>query len=564
VSGSDRSITSTVASLSVSSGPATARGLSTGGDRAFPLSRLRVTRWSAYAWGAIAAVAVFVAITCWWLTQDRSIPIYDAGDHLNTAFEYHNLIAAGEPLAPLTRPSIYPILGGIVGALSVFIGGINVASPIIGENLVFVSLLALGVYQTGRLLFGRAAGMLAVVFVLGSPLLIAQFHVFMLDAPLTALVAVSLWLLLASEDFKRRDVSCLAGLTVGLGLNMKSQFPLFVAGLVVVMLAHGGWRNWRGLAIFCVPAAVIGAPWYIVHFSELGTLLELGGTNSGASAALTPSTFSIINLLWYFWNVTNSQLLGPLFVLAAGGTLWTVAAVARRPGERGRGERSLKIELLAGAFAAWLAITLTPHHDIRYGMPLLAFVAVVATGWITWLPRAPRLAALALLVIGVGANTLGINFGVGREIAVGFPSTVASTVGASSFVLYSTNGFLVSAPSRDGDVPGLLEELHREGVDTITWSISESEAPDFSFEGLLPLARIAQLSTEITQRSEFSSSPSVATLIHKSAGATGPAPCTRLSDGTGVWVVRYDTAARKLALYCPGRQPSFYDPGVVR
>ena len=77
----------------------------------------------------------------------------------------------------------------IVGALASFVGGVNVASPIIAENLVFVPLLALACYQTGRLLFGPLAGMLAVVFVLGSPLVVSLFHVFMLDAPLTALVA---------------------------------------------------------------------------------------------------------------------------------------------------------------------------------------------------------------------------------------------------------------------------------------------------------------------------------------------------------------------------------------
>lgn len=47
---------------------------------------------------------------------------------------------------------------------------------------MFVPLLALGCYHVGRLAFGRTAGALAVVFALGSPLLIEQFHVLMLEA----------------------------------------------------------------------------------------------------------------------------------------------------------------------------------------------------------------------------------------------------------------------------------------------------------------------------------------------------------------------------------------------
>ncbi len=287
---------------------------------------------------------VFIAITCWWLTQDRSIPVYDAGDQLETAILYHNMIAAGNLLGPLTHRSLYPVLGHIVGATAAFVGGVNVASPIIGENIVFVPLLALGCYQTGRLLFGPLAGMLAVIFVLGSPLLISLFHVFLLDAPLTALVAVSVWLILASEDFGLGRTAALAGLAVGLGFNIKSQFPLFVVGLVAIVLLHGGWRNWRGFAIFCLVAGVVGAPWYVIHFSDLGTLLAYGGSHPiGEIPGTVPPTLSTDNLLWYFWNVLNSQLLAPLFALAVAGALWTSLEVVRGYDRQGR-----RLELSCG------------------------------------------------------------------------------------------------------------------------------------------------------------------------------------------------------------------------
>ena len=32
---------------------------------------------------------------------------------------------------------------------------------------------------------------------------------------------------------------------------------------------------------------------------------------------------------------------------------------------------------------------------------------------------------------------------------------------------------------------------------------------------------------------------------------------------TGVWVARYDAAAHKMALYCPGRHPQYYEIGKV-
>jgi 4-amino-4-deoxy-L-arabinose transferase-like glycosyltransferase len=514
-----------------------------------------------YAWGAIGATTAFIVLTCWWLTQDRSIPIYDAGDQLETAFRYHNMLQAGNLLGPFTYNNIYPILGHIVGALAALIGGVNVASPIIGENLVFVPLLALGCYQTGRLLFGPLAGMLAVVFVLGSPLLISMFHVFLLDAPLAALVAVAVWLILASEDFSRPSVAALAGLAVGLGVNIKVQFALFLIGLVVVVLLHGGWRNWRGFTIFSVVALAVGLPWYLVHFSELGEMFELASSGPGTPPGNIPPTLSIDNLMWYFWSVLNSQLLAPLFVLAVTGFIWTLVTLVRD-----RGRQAARLEFLAGGFAAWLVITfVTPHHDIRYGLPLIGYLAVVGTGWIACIPRATRPAAIAVLMVGVCANTLGITFGVGHETIVALAKPLPATEqGPDRIIIFATNGFLASAPHRDGDVPGLLDTLHREGVRTVAWGAEQSALPDFSSAGLIPLAEIAELTPVLTRSPEYSRSASVATLIHESVTSHTPVTCDRLSDGTGVWIVRYDATASKLAFYCPTRRPQFYAIGAVR
>jgi DNA-directed RNA polymerase II subunit RPB1 len=592
----------------------------------------------------------FIALTCWWLTQDRSIPIYDAGDHLETAFLFHDMIRSGNVLGPFNYESPYPPLGELVGTLAAFIGGVNVAAPIVGENLVFVPLLVLGCYQIGKLLFDARAGLLAAIFVLGSPLLIAQLHVFMLDAPETALVAIAVWLLLACEDFGNVGYAALAGVAVGAGMLVKVQFAQFVGGLILIVLLRGGWRNRRGLAAFVAVALVIAAPWYLNHLPQIATFTRDASPHEGVPVGDAPPTLTLTNFTWYFWNFLNSQFLVPLFALIVGGTVWFTVTLLRHrretpdvrvdgaaaavdpraapigpqaaqigpqaapiapqaapiapqaapigpqvahtglraapisngpraasagspatpagpqlaPGPTGRGRFAVRLEFFAAAMLAWLVITLTPAHDIRYGMPMMPYLAVIATGWIVYLPRPARLLAIAVVVLGVSANTLSTTFGVGGTAQIMFVHPLpAGEEFADSIRFYSNEGFLVAGPRRDGDVPGLLEDLRRKGVRTATWSIEQSTAPDFSFEGLVPLMRIAGLTLSITRTPEFSKSPGVVTLIHEPVIAHAPATCTRLSDGTGVWVVRYDTAARKLALYCPYRHPQFYDPGGV-
>jgi 4-amino-4-deoxy-L-arabinose transferase-like glycosyltransferase len=561
-------------------------------------ARIGVSRWSSYGWAAIGVTTAFVAITCWWVTQDASIPIYDVGDHLAVAFIFHDMIRAGNLLGPFNYESPYPPLGAFIGALATFVGGVNIAPPVIGENLVFVPLLAFGCYRTGRLLFGARAGLLAVVFVFGSPLLIAQFHVFMLDAPETAVVAVSIWLLLMCKDFSDVRFAALAGLVVGLGLLTKVQFPAFVAGIVLMILLRGGWRNRRGLIVFALVAFVVAAPWYLDHLEQFATFATDAGPHQGVPVGDTPATWTLTNFTWYFWNIMNSQFLAPLFTLIVGGTLWTVmtlfrhrsdafsaelpavkgltardARTTRGPGgdtldaDTDRGPFGARLEFFAGVAIAWLLITLTPSHDIRYGMPLMPYLAVIATGWIVYLPRTARLLAIALVVLGVSANTLSTTFGVGRVVHIALkrprPHGEEDT---DDIRLYTNVGFLVAGPRRDGDVPGLLEALHREGVKQITWGLGQSRYSDFSTEGIVALARIANLSVALAGTPEFYNSTQVATLIHEPITAQAPPPCTRVSNdagASGVWVARYDPTARKLALYCPTRRPQYYDIGGV-
>jgi 4-amino-4-deoxy-L-arabinose transferase-like glycosyltransferase len=529
-------------------------------------------RLSAPAWTAIGVTASFIALTCWWLTQDHGIPIFDAGDHLEVALQFHAMLSSGDLLGPLRFTWQYPPLGELIGALSAFVGGVNVASPIIGENVVFVSLLSLGCYQTGRLLFDARAGMLACVFALGSPLLISMFHVFMLDAPETALVAVSLWLILASERFARTNIAALAGLACGVGLLIKVQFPFFVVGVVLAALLAGGWRNRRGVLAFAAITLVVGAPWYIAHGSELQTILSFAGVTPEANAGNVPPTWSLSGLSWYFWSILNSQLLAFLFAFLLVGAIWMIAVQLLRRRSASR-PPSLSFDaqrqLLCGALVAWLGITLTRHHDVRYALPLLPYLAVIATGWISRLPRSGRLLGGGALVLVALANTLGITFGVGGTAAIALADRPPATEALPDrVVLFSNSGFLAGAPKRDGDVLGLLHRLHEQGVDTVLLRTSEGEQPDFSYEGVIPLATIAHLSSQVEVLESSSSgtqaldrtaitSTSV-TLIHRAVLSGEPPPCTRLSDGTGVWVARRAQTSRRLELYCPTRDPSYY------
>jgi Dolichyl-phosphate-mannose-protein mannosyltransferase len=515
-------------------------------------------RWTGQAWGAIGATTLFLAISCWWLTQDRSIPVFDAGRHLSFAFSSFEALGSGRIVHALTLSSPYPPFAYVVGDLGILLGGIDVAPPIVAENFVFVPLLALGCYHVGRLAFDRTAGLLAVLFALGSPLITAQFHVFMTDAPETAMVALSLWAILATEGFSRVGTSALAGIAVGAGLLTKEPFVFYAAGPVIVTALRGGPRAWRGMLMFALVVLVIALPWYaheLSHVTSLGTSTLHRAASGRPVSDIRPLPISVENFEWYFWNMVNFQLYLPLFAFAVVGFLWTMAGfVRRRPVSR------LAAELATGSVIAWLAITETFPHDTRYSMPLLVYLAVFGVGWIARLPRAGFVLATAALSFTVAVNTAGSSFGIGQLTSVTLPGANASSLQhPGELTLFSNRGFLVSGPNEDGDLLATLRALRRNGVRVVVLEPSTVTNGAFSALGLIALDEIAKLETySSAEVSAAALTRQVAVFHNAPIGAGESPPCLRLANGTGVWIRLGNPDAPGVRDYCPSRDPSFY------
>jgi len=523
-------------------------------DLARVTARVFQRRWSPAAWASIGLGILFIVVTCWWLSRDDSVPVYDAAIHLDLAIDAYEALSSGHLQTAFTEAAPYPPLTYLVGALGVFVGGVGVAPPIIAQNLVFVPLLALGCYKVGRLAFGPLAGLLAVVFVLGSPLIVEEFHEFMLDAPEAAMVAVAVWAILATEHFSRPGVSALAGVVVGLGMLSKETFVFFVAGVVLATAVRGGRRATRGVVVFAAAVLVIALPWYVYEFSRID---ELGNEAfgswsqlSGTSVALTvaPPRLSTANLEWYFWSVLNWQLYLPLFAFAAAGWIWTVAGFARR-----RPVSGFAPELAFGGFISWAALTETYVHAARYSIPMVVYLAVFGVGWVSRLSRpgqAVMATALALIAL---VNSLGVGFGVGRRVASA-PLTAIYEQQPGTVTLHSTHGLWIGAPRRGGDMLGLMQALRRDGVREVRWYSARETDIEFSLPGIAILARIAGLGVPGNGVEPAGTNRRYAFLTRIQPGPSVATPCIKLRNGAGVWVRLGGSDGPEPWNYCPQRR----------
>jgi Dolichyl-phosphate-mannose-protein mannosyltransferase len=510
-------------------------------------------------WGAIAA---FLAMTVWWLTQEGRVQDWDNGLHTIDAYMIHSELLEGRWTAPFTDFNTYPPLGHMVGALGMFIGGVNPASVIVASNVVFVPLLAVGCFGVGRLVYGSPrAGLLAALFALGTPMIVSEMHEFLLDPQQTAMVAVSVWAILASRRFERSGVAALAGALSGLAMLSKQTSMIFLAGpLAVTVLRGGGWRNWRGLLAFAAGLGVIAGPWYWYHRNELSELVSVhdGGSSpasANAAGGFFPQRLSRKSFGWYFWSTLNIQLLAPLTLALAIGVV-----LAMRDSLRDRSPRNLRPELLAGLFVSWLGMTLITHKDPRYSLPALVYMAVLGSGWIATSTNSARKPLSAVLVAVVALNLIGVSTGLGHTVRLTLPGAPKdSGLAERHITFYSPDGWLRGGPESDGNILSLMRGLKRVGVQNITFDAASSDDADFNTSGLQVLALQAGLQpTWVYNLGGIG--PHDAFMLRHVIQPGDPPPCRRMHDGTGVYVVLGNPIIpfAQYTFLCPGRQPTYY------
>ena len=148
---------------------------------------------------------------------------------------------------------------------------------------------------------------------------------------------------------------------------------------MLVAIAAGGWRNWRNLLLAGLAALIVAGPYYAVHLDEV---FDVGQESTvGSEIGATGTAFdrdariSFDNLTWYAWSAINEQYFVPLLLLFVTGFALAVRELRRR--------RHLP-ELLAGVVVTYLLLALVLSiRDARYIAPLVVYVAVISTGWMT-------------------------------------------------------------------------------------------------------------------------------------------------------------------------------------
>jgi len=290
----------------------------------------RVVNWRYFDWAVLACLVAVITITNFvWRSVETRPPHWDMGRHLWISLIYLNQFKHLQLWQMIVGYNYYPPLFYCLTIPFYLLFGINMPAAVL-SNVLFIAILAASTYGLGRRLWNRQTGLLAAVLVLCSPMLTSQFKEYQLDAPFTAMITLTLYLVVRSEEFTNRRFSMLLGLVLGIDLLTKWTAPGVLFLPVGVSAAIGLYRAYKthssrpliNLLSVTVIAYIIASPWYLTNLHQIKIDLLQNGITAGALEG-DPPVGTLASNLWYFWNLVNNQLYLLPSLLFAIGLLWS-------------------------------------------------------------------------------------------------------------------------------------------------------------------------------------------------------------------------------------------------
>ncbi len=321
----------------------------------------------------------------WWL-PDAQHPGYSGHPDETGVFAYARYMALGQliPMQFIYGGTLYFSLLNAFDYYGRLLGGTNeLANTILVGRYCFTACSLLTVVLTWRIgarLFNPVTGLLAALFLALSPA-----HAFLAQSirpdEFSALMGLLLvWmgvLILQGQPARDRMYFTATGLLLGLTVALRFPFVVFGAAPVVAYLArerNAGWRGslgallrWR-LPLLVAAAALayaLASPYSLLRPDLLQAGLQVQkGYQTGSFADAVDRGPGIYQYGW----LTLQQALGiPLHLLALAGVLLAMTRWS-----------AARLLLLAPALAYFIPITLINWVVVRYTVPLLPLLSLLA------------------------------------------------------------------------------------------------------------------------------------------------------------------------------------------
>lgn len=359
----------------------------------------------------LAVIILFhLVATFIWLKIDKSYLKLDAWGHYRYSLKAYDFLK-GIRYFKFSLSSVEPqkwhgILVGFSTAFLYFIFGNSQDTAIMINSAIFLTILVLSTYGIAKRIFDIRAGLLAAFIVTSYPIIYNNLSIYMLDLPLSSMVALSLYFFIASDNFCDRKNSLLFGLSFGLGLLIKFNYIAFIIGPLFLGLYHAitqksglSKNTLRNIVYLIIMTVFLCTIFYIAKSKDM--LQRIYDTsNFGIFKNYSP-TF-LVFLYWRFsWilksiEILISQGISFLFLIAfiIGFSFFIKLALKE--------QWKLYLALIVPLFMQIFLFSIPPDCLIRYSMPFLSLIAIITSIGLLGIENKTLKTAFIFLLICLG------------------------------------------------------------------------------------------------------------------------------------------------------------------
>lgn len=328
-----------------------------------------------------------------WLRKDTVPLAWDQTTHLILSLKYLNVLTSGLDIQKIIGISnLYPPFFHI--STSPFYLLFGTSSDVACMSiLAFLGILIFSVYGIGKHMYNRNTGLLSAFLVSMYPMIFGPSREYLIDVPLVAMVSLSVYLLLRTEEFKNTKCSLLFGLSLGLGMLTKWSFIFFIIGPFLYEISKSltsknlmERKETINIILAITLGILVASIWYFPNIIQLCIQLSYYSSYQGSIEG-DPAIFSLNSILYYPFMLIYHTFL-PFVLLFLVGLAYLIPPNENR-----------KRILILWIALPYLIFTLILNKDLRYTIPYLPAVAIISSFWIFRMKNKIRNAIIVLILI---------------------------------------------------------------------------------------------------------------------------------------------------------------------
>ena len=393
--------------------------------------------------------------------------------------------------------TIYPPFAYLIAGLFYLVlpSSLPVASL---SNVIFLLILMFSVYGLANDLAGSRAALVTAFLVGAYPILVGLSRLYYLDFPLTAMVSLTLLLLIKTDDFRNRKIVLLLSFTLIAGMLTKQTFPLYVSG-PLAYVALKSLRNKAGVnnLILCAVIASLSIGYYVfLKPGGLGMYLSVYQVEPqlrGDVAQSYPWIISLKTMAEYGTGI-------PLFVLFSAGVFDVLRSSRHR------------VFILVGLVTPIVMLAIIEPfypYDPRFIAPILPLVALASAVLFKDLNRHSRrqVTGAIIVVIFVLAQYGSITYN--EPILAGILPFTESEVSTYGIYAPSAQDWRIPQILRDLRIDAVTQHLDRPSVVVLVQS-----SPYFDQTVFLYYAYVNDVNFQLYPNGAYSSSIGISSVCN--------------------------------------------------